>query len=226
MGGTSGIGAALAQYLHTAGAVVTTASRQSAPDLPWKHLIFEATDPDTTALTALPSPLHGLVYCPGSITLKPFHRLTPDDFRRDFELNVIGAVQTIQAVLPGLKAAGGASIVLFSTVAARSGMGFHASIATAKAGVEGLTVALAAELATSGIRVNALAPSLTDTPLAASLLATDEKRAAAAKRHPLGRVGTPEEVAQLAAVLLSTAGGWVTGQVWATDGGLSTLRTL
>jgi NAD(P)-dependent dehydrogenase (short-subunit alcohol dehydrogenase family) len=163
------------------------------------------------------------VYCPGTINLKPFNRLTISDFQKDFQVNVLGAVQVLQTILPQLKKEG-ASVVLFSTVAATLGMGFHASVAVSKAGVEGLTKSLAAEFATAKIRFNCIAPSLTDTPLAGNLLSTPEKREAADKRHPLGRIGTPEELAQAAIFLLSPQSSWITGQVWNIDGGMSAIK--
>lgn len=174
--------------------------------------------------TGFPDELHGLVYCPGSINLKPFHRLTEQDFLNDFNQNVSGAVRLIQHFLPALKKASGASVVLFSTVAVKNGMPFHASIAASKGAVEGLARSLAAELAASKIRVNVIAPSLTDTPLAGSLLNTEEKKEAAGKRHPLQRVGTAADMAAMTAFLLSEESSWVTGQIIGVDGGLGSLR--
>ena len=180
---------------------------------------------ETLDLETLPETLQGLVYCPGTIVLKPFQRLTIDDFKEDFNINLLGAVKVIQGCLKQLKKSPtGASIVLFSTVAVNTGMPFHASVASAKAAVEGLTRSLAAEFAPR-IRVNAIAPSLTDTPLAQNLLSSEEKRKASADRHPLKRIGTPQEIACAAAHLLSDAGAWITGQVLPIDGGMSSLRT-
>lgn len=176
-------------------------------------------------LNDLPDSIHGLVYCPGSINLKPFNRLSKQDFQNDFEQNVLGAVSLIQKILPGLKRANGASIVLFSTVASTQGMPFHASIATSKSAVEGLAKSLAAELAVSKIRVNVIAPSLLDTSLSGFLLNTSEKREAANKRHPLQRIGTAEEIAQLVSFLLNDNSSWITGQVIGADGGLGSLKT-
>ena len=187
-----------------------------------RHLTWDATAGDFP-VDQLPETLEGLVYCPGSIRLQPFSRLRDEDFRADFELNLLGAVRVLRAALPCLKAAGRASVVLFSTVAVGTGMPMHASIAAAKGAVEGLTRSLAAELA-PGIRVNAIAPSLTDTPLAAGLLRSERQRAAAAERHPLGRIGQPSDLAAAALFLLSEEAGWVTGQVLHVDGGMGGLR--
>ncbi len=169
--------------------------------------------------------LDGYAYCPGTINLKPFHRLKKEDFLHDFCVNVLGGIQILQQVLPALKKGKHPSVVFFSTVAAQQGMGFHTSVAASKGAVEGLTKSLAAELAPS-IRVNCVAPSVTDTPLAERLLATDEKKEASGKRHPLQRVGMPEDIANAAHFLLSEKSGWMTGQVLAVDGGMSTLRML
>jgi 3-oxoacyl-[acyl-carrier protein] reductase len=159
-----------------------------------------------------------------TIVLKPFQRLTVENFLEDFNINFLGAVKVIQSCLDRLKkASDGASIVLFSTVAVKAGMAFHASVASAKGAVEGLTRSLAAEFAPR-IRVNAIAPSLTDTPLAQNLLSSAERRQASAERHPLKRIGSPRDIAQLAAHLLSDSGSWITGQIIHVDGGMGSLR--
>jgi NAD(P)-dependent dehydrogenase (short-subunit alcohol dehydrogenase family) len=228
VGASSGIGLATARLLQQRGATLYTASRHVSPALQalgTVHLPYDATQAVGNAFDALPEALHGVVYCPGSIKLRPFDRVPVEDFQADFDLNVLGAVRVLQAVVKRLKKAdGGASVVLFSTVAAGTGMSFHTSIATAKAAVEGITRALAAEYAPNNIRVNCLAPSLTNTPLAAALLNTPEKAEAGAKRHPLQRIGQPEDLAHMAALLLSEAGSFITGQVLAVDGGMGRLK--
>jgi len=224
VGGSSGIGYALAKQLHHYGAHVITASRNVPLGLDVAHISLDVTQMTGDDLKGLPSVLHGVVYCPGTITLKPFNRLTREDFLRDYEVNVLGAAQVLQQSLPALKEAQGSSVVLFSTVAAQTGMEFHASISAAKAGLEGMAKALAAELAAHQVRVNVIAPSLTDTPLAKQLLGSDNKRQQAAKRHPLNAVGSPDDMAAVAMFLLTTGGRWITGQVIGVDGGLSHLR--
>ncbi|MCS6968864.1 MAG: SDR family oxidoreductase [Cytophagales bacterium] len=225
VGASSGIGYAMAHRLIEAGANVYSASRNQPLGLQLAgHRFYDVLDPNTQ-LENLPPHLDGLAYCPGSITLKPFNRLTLEDFRKDFEINVIGAVRVLQTALPFLKKAPeGAAIVLFSTVAVAIGMGFHASIAAAKGAVEGLARALAAELAPAKIRVNVVAPSLTKTPLAQSLVATPEKEEASAKRHPIGRIGQPRDVADTAIFLLSPQASWITGQIIGVDGGMGKLK--
>jgi NAD(P)-dependent dehydrogenase (short-subunit alcohol dehydrogenase family) len=228
VGGSSGIGLALIKQLSTQGATIINVSRHRSPplaSLDIQHISADITG-DISALATLPDVLHGLVYCPGTINLKPFARLTEQDFMHDWQVNVLGAVRVLQQTIKSLKKAQGASVVLYSTVAARVGMNFHASVATSKSAVEGLALSLAAEYATSKIRFNVVAPSLTDTPLASNLLSSPEKREASDKRHPLGRVGTAEEVAALTAFLLSDQSGWISGQVFGVDGGMSSLKVV
>lgn len=173
---------------------------------------------------SFPDVIDGLVYAPGSINLKPFNRLSVDDFKSDFEINVLGAVKTIQKLLPNLKKSESASIVLFSSVATKLGMPFHASISASKSAIEGLTKSLAAELSSQKIRVNAIAPSLTDTNLASQLLSTPEKREASRKRHPLQRVGNADEIGKMVEFLLSENSTWITGQIIGIDGGMGSVK--
>lgn len=221
IGGNSGIGQALATRLTAQHHSVILASR-NAIATEGKSFNYNVIT-DDLSLSDLPEQLHGLVYAPGTINLKPFHRLTDQDFIDDFQLNVLGAIRTIRSVLPILKNAQPSSILLFSTVAVQQGMAFHSSVAASKGAIEGLTRSLAAELA-PWIRVNCVAPSLTNTPLANKLLSTDEKKKSAADRHPLKRTGEPDDIAALAAFLLSAEASWITGQVIAVDGGLSSVR--
>jgi 3-oxoacyl-[acyl-carrier protein] reductase len=213
VGATSGMGKALAEQLIKEGHTVKSVSRSGD----------QAVDLTTDApLPDIEGPIDGLAYLPGTINLKPIASLTEKDFLDDWTLNVLGAFRVVKHYLPNLKEAEQASIVMISTVAVQQGMPFHASIASAKGGVEGLTRSLAAELAPT-IRVNAIAPSLTDTPLATPLLNSDAKREGAAKRHPLHRIGRPEELASAIQFLLSDESSWITGQVLHVDGGLSRL---
>jgi len=226
VGGSSGIGLELVRFLAGQPCNTYVASRDAGPlsemeDV--RHLPLDVTA-ESIDLDDLPEELHGIAYCPGTIVLKPFQRLSVEDFMQDYRINLLGAVRVIQACLKQLKkSSSGASIVLFSTVAVQTGMAFHASVASAKGAVEGLTRSLAAEFAPR-IRVNAIAPSLTDTPLAQALLSSDAKRKASADRHPLRRIGSAEEMARLAAHLLSDDAAWMTGQILHLDGGMGALR--
>jgi NAD(P)-dependent dehydrogenase (short-subunit alcohol dehydrogenase family) len=225
VGASSGIGHALAESLQAQGATLFTAGRTQPEGIQSTHMTWDITKtPAADALTQLPDTLHGIVYCPGTINLKPFQRLTLDDYRNDLEVNVLGAVATIHACYAAIKKSKGASIVLFSTVAAKLGMGMHSSVSVAKSAVEGLTKSLAAELAPFNVRVNAVAPSLTDTPMAQFLLADDTKREAANKRHPLNRYGSPQDIAGMAAYLLADQAAWITGQIIGVDGGMGSLK--
>lgn len=231
-GGNGGIGAATARALQARGVALHLVGRDEArlravaAELGASHSladIFEAGAIER-ATNEAGTPLAGLVYAVGSINLKPLARLGLEDFERDFRLNAAGAALAIQAALPALKAFDGtASVLLFSSVAVQQGFAAHASVAMAKGAVEGLTRALAAELAPS-IRVNAIAPSLTRTPLAAALTGNERMAEAIAQLHPMGRLGEPEDIGALAAFLMSQEAGWITGQVFGVDGGRSSLR--
>lgn len=223
IGGSSGIGKELAYLEAISNQVYATYhTHELANSSTIKYFHVDVLQ-ETIDLNFLPDTLDGLVYCPGSINLKPFARLSSKDFVNDYTLNVVGAVNVIQSVLPKLKKSRVSSIVLFSTVAVQTGLPFHSLVSSSKGAIEGLTKALAAELAPS-IRVNCIAPSLTDTPLASMLLHTPEKKAAADARHPLKRVGTAKDIAELASYLLSEKSSWMTGQILHLDGGMSSLK--
>ena len=220
-GGSRGIGTAVVESLVSQGHAVWSVSRNGQAPAGAHAITWDAISDE--AILDLPSEIHGVVYAPGSINLKPFRGLKLEEFRADYEINAMGAVKALQACLPAMKTAGKASVVLFSTVAVQSGMSFHASIAMAKGAIEGLTRSLAAEWAPQ-IRVNAIAPSLVNTDLAARLLSTPEKVEASGKRHPLQRVGEPNDIASAVLFLLGEGSDWMTGQVMAVDGGMGSLR--
>ncbi len=226
IGGSSGIGEAIVQKLssdtnnHVVATYFSHSMESESENVRFFH--FKAED-DDLGFHDLPDEIHGFVYCPGAIELKPFRRLTEEAILDDFKLQVLGAVKTIQSILPNLKATENAAIVLFSSVAVQHGFNFHAQVAMSKGAIEGLTRSLAAEFAPK-IRVNCIAPSLTDTPLAGRLLNSEEKKKANAERHPLKRIGEPEDIAELATFLLSDQSKWMTGQVIQLDGGMSTVK--
>ena len=226
-GGSSGIGREVVRLLTPSAERIDVWSR-SPHDLEPGGVVRHAVCDFAAADGPLPEPpeeIHGAVYCPGTITLRSFRSLTPADFRQDLELNLIGAVRFLEACQSRLRGRDGrpASVVLFSTVAVGQGMPMHASVAASKAAVEGLVRSLAAEWAPK-VRVNAIAPALTDTPLAARLLSSPEKHDAMAARYPLKRIGTAADAAALVRFLLSDESSWMTGQVLGLDGGMSTLR--
>lgn len=224
VGGSYGISAEIASRLSTEN--VYLFSRNEPVGSSAQHFTYDVSSGEAFPVDHLPDQIHGVIYAPGSIQLKPFHRIKESDFLQDLQINTLGAVRVLQALHGRLQKSGDASVVLFSTVAVQMGMPFHSSIAMAKGALEGLVRSLAAEWASANIRVNAIAPSLTDTPLAAKLLSSEEKQLAAAKRHPLGRYGSAKDIASVATFLLSDDASWITGQILHTDGGMSSLKTI
>jgi NAD(P)-dependent dehydrogenase (short-subunit alcohol dehydrogenase family) len=234
IGGTGGIGAATARLLRADGNDIHLIARDEAKlaafalELGATFAVANVQDRaclEAAILAAGPS-IDGLCYAAGTINLKPLHRLTDADALRDFEINALGAFRATQIALPMLKAStqATASILLFSTVAVAQGFTAHASISMAKGAIEGLTRALAAELAPK-IRVNAIAPSLTKTPLANALTSNESMATAIAGLHAAQRLGEAGDIAEMAALLLSPKSSWITGQIIGVDGGRSTLRT-
>ena len=232
-GATGGIGSCLARMLASEGhqlhLVARDASRLGAlaTELGARWTVADVLEPAAFARVSdeAPRALDGLVYAVGSINLRPLARLTATDLSRDFQLNAAGAALAIQAALPALRASGaGASVVLFSSVAAGRGFPLHGSLGMAKAAVDGLTRSLAAELAPA-IRVNAIALSLTETRLAGNLLSNPRTRESISSMHPLGRLGQPEDAAHFATFLLSSRSNWITGQVIGVDGGRSAIAS-
>ncbi len=224
IGGSYGIGLGIAKELQYENKVfIASRTNENLTDLHITHLSFDANT-DILDTSKLPDVIDGLVYCPGSINLRPFRGLKPESFESDLQINFINMVKVIQSVLPNLTASNQSSIILFSSVAASMGMPFHTSVAASKGAIEGFAKALAAEYAPK-IRVNVIAPSLTDTPLADKFLNNEVKREKSAERHPLKRVGTSEDMAQMASFLLSEKSSWISGQIFHVDGGMSTLLT-
>ena len=223
IGASSGIGESLANLLIQEGnGVIGTYNNNSKTSSSIKYHHLDVTDRELS-LDFLPDVLDGVVYCPGTINLKPFARIKPQEFLEDYDLQVVGAIKVLQSVLPQLKKSSSASIVLFSTVAVQAGFTFHSQVSSSKGAIEGLTKALSAEFAPR-IRVNCIAPSITDTPLASKLLSSEEKKEANAQRHPLKKIGKVEDLAEMASFLLSERSGWITGQVFPVDGGMSVIK--
>ena len=226
VGGSKGIGHAIVTKLISQGYEVCVISRFPDQMVASDLLTYIQKDilTDTFLEGELPDTCDGLVYCPGSITLKPFKSISEQQFLDDFSINVLGAVKTIKANLSALKKSEAhPSIVLFSTVAVAQGMPFHASVAASQGAIEGLIRSLSAELSPT-IRVNGIAPSLTNTELSAKLISSPEKIQAAEQRHPLKAIGTPEDIAEAALYLMSENAKWVTGQILHIDGGMSSIK--
>lgn len=220
VGGSSGIGKALLQE-KLKNSIVYNISR-NPPDISHSNFNHYSVDILKDALPEIEN-IDALIYCPGSINLKPIQSLHIDDFRNDFEINVIGAVKVIQKYLPILKKGKNPSIVLFSTVAAKLGMPFHASIAASKSAVEGIVKSLGAELA-GQVRINAVAPTIIETPLSASILRNDKMRETIKERHPMKNYLQSQEVAQMADYLISDSASSISGQVFVMDYGLVSFK--
>lgn len=221
IGGSKGIGKALISSLLSSYDNIINISR-TEPEISSDNVTHYACDILTDDLPDIES-ADGLVYCPGSINLKPINRLSIEDFQNDFNINVIGAVKAVQKYLPALKKGNNPSIVMFSTVAAKLGMPFHASVAASKSAIEGLTKSLGAELAPT-VRVNAIAPTVTNTELASKLLRNDSMIEKMNERHPLKKILQPEEVAEMAAFLLSDKAASLSGQVFEMDCGIVSFK--
>jgi 3-oxoacyl-[acyl-carrier protein] reductase len=220
IGGSRGIGNAIVNSLLASHKVINIS--RTAPEQQHANLTHMACDVINDELPDIEE-ADGLVYCPGSINLKPINRLSIDDFKNDFEINVIGAVKAVQKYLGTLKNGSNPSVVLFSTVASKLGMPFHASVAASKSAVEGLTKSLGAELAPT-VRVNAIAPTVTDTDLASKLLRNDRMIDNMKERHPLKKYLQPEEVADMAGFLLSEKAASLSGQVFEMDCGIVSFK--
>ncbi len=220
VGGSSGIGNAILKRIskHTESVVIS----RSAPEETFSNSNHYSCDVLSDPLPEL-SEISSIIYCPGSINLKPIGSLKEQDFKNDFEINVIGAVKVIKQYLKQLKNASNPSILLFSTVAVNQGMPFHSSVAAAKGAVEGLAKSLAAELAPK-VRVNCIAPSITDTPLAAGILRNEKSIENIKAKHPLKKILSPDEIAGLAEFLISENAAGITGQILGVDAGLSNLK--
>ena len=222
IGGSQGIGLEIANQLVKDNKVIVASRSKGKLKDAVEHLEFDVLK-DNIENLELPEEIHGLVYCPGSINLKPFKMLKLQDFEQELNLNFLSLIKVVQGIMPKLKNAENPSLVFFSTVAVKVGMPFHTSVAAAKGAIEGFAKSLAAEYAPT-IRVNVIAPSLTDTPLSEKLLSNDSKKEKMSERHPLKRVGTTKDIANAAAFLLSKENSWITGQIIGVDGGLSTLN--
>ena len=222
IGGSYGIGLAIAKELENKiNIFIASRTSEGLENLKVTHIPFDVLT-DNLDKTLLPEVIDGIVYCPGSINLRPFRGLKIETFESDMQINFFSMVKVVQSILPQLTASNQSSIVLFSSVAASMGMPFHTSVAAAKGAIEGFAKALAAEYAPK-IRVNVIAPSLTNTPLADKFLNNETKQEKSAERHPLKRFGQPEDLAKMACFLLGENSSWISGQIMHVDGGMSTL---
>ena len=228
IGGSSGIGLACVKALASDYDRVITIARSNKKlnDLPNVEHFVEDVCSDSANLSYLPDCIHSLIYCPGSINLKPFKSLSINEFKKDYDINVLGFVRVLQSCIDKLKNSGSSSVVMFSSVAVSQGMSYHSSIAASKGAIEGLMRTLAAEYARYNVRFNVISPSLVKTPLSEQFTKSANKLDSITKRHPLNRIGNPEEIASLVRYLVSDSSTWMTGQVIGLDGGLSSIKSM
>ena len=223
IGGSSGIGKEISELLSIENIVFSTSRNElNESNENIRHIKYDVLE-DELDPGLLPNQIDGFVYCPGTINLRPFRSLKLETFRSDLELNLIGAIKTLQIILTRLQQSPSSSIIFYSTVAVKTGMPFHSSVSSSKSALEGLTKSLAAEFAPK-IRVNCIAPSIVNTPLANKFLNTEDKIEKAAARHPLNKIGTAKEIAQLTQYLLDDKSKWITGQIINIDGGISSIK--
>ena len=223
IGASSDIGLEICKLANADGHNIYATSRDDVNANNFDNFIQLDPNKSLDELDDLPEDIDGLVYCPGTINLRSLQRLTLEDIKNEMEVNFYGAFNIIKKVLPNLKKNDGASVVLFSTVAVKTGMPMHSSIAAAKGALEGLAKSLAAELAPR-VAINCVAPSIVDTKLAANILSTDERKQASADRHPLKTIGSINSIANSAYFLLQAKENWISGQIFRPDGGLSALK--
>ena len=223
IGGSSGIGKEITELLSKENIVFSTSRNElNESNENIRHIKYDVLEEELDP-GLLPNQIDGFVYCPGTINLRPFRSLKLETFRSDLELNLIGAIKTLQIILTRLQQSPSSSIIFYSTVAVKTGMPFHSSVSSSKSALEGLTKSLAAEFAPK-IRVNCIAPSIVNTPLANKFLNTEDKIEKAAARHPLNKIGTAKEIAQLTQYLLDDKSKWITGQIINIDGGISSVK--
>ncbi|MAJ83398.1 MAG: oxidoreductase [Flavobacteriaceae bacterium] len=223
IGGSSGIGLSLVNQISQDHNVYVACRSNSTLPENVNYINYDVLN-DELDSSLVPETIDSFIYLPGSINLRPFKSLSIESFKEDLEINLIGLIKSLKSVLKNLTASNSASIVLFSTVAVQRGMPFHSSVSSSKGAIEGLAKSLAAELSPK-IRVNVIAPSLVNTPLANRFLNNDIKIEKSANRHPLKRIGSASDIANLTDYLISDKSSWITGQIIAVDGGLSTIET-
>ncbi len=220
IGGSSGVGEAVIKRVSEGNNIIATYNntyKENISNVKYKKYDVIKNNPEELNID---SHLDCIVYCPGTINLKPFHRYTEKELIDDFKINVIGFLKILSFYKKNLLKSENASIVLFSSVAAQKGISFHTQVACSKGAIESLTRTLAIELAPK-IRVNAIAPSLIKTPLSKKFLDTEKKIETNKLRHPLKAIGKPNQIASMVEYIINDNAKWMTGQVINIDGGLS-----
>lgn len=225
VGGSSGIGLSLIKQISSKNNIYSASRNDNnLNDYNVKHIKYDSVNDLEIDTSILPEKIDGFVYCPGSINLRPFNSLKIESFLEDYKINFLGAIKSLKIILPLMQKSDNSSIVFFSTVAVSTGMPFHSSISSSKGAIEGLTRSLAAEFAPK-IRVNAVAPSILNTPMSEKFLNSDTKIENARNRHPLREIGSAKDIAEIVKFLLLDDSSWMTGQIIPFDGGISTLKT-